>query len=59
MAACDQLRSCHYRHPGEGRDLTLSIYSTGEIPACTGMTDKVRSAIYLKTAIRLAVIPPP
>jgi len=25
-------------HPGEGRDLTLSSRSTGEIPACAGMT---------------------
>jgi hypothetical protein len=26
------------RHPGEGRDLLLSVYRTGEIPAFAGMT---------------------
>jgi hypothetical protein len=26
------------RHPGEGRDLTLSVCRTGEIPAFAGMT---------------------
>jgi len=26
------------RHPGEGRDLTLSSNRTGEIPAFAGMT---------------------
>jgi len=28
----------HLRHPGEGRDLTLSQRRTGEIPAFAGMT---------------------
>jgi hypothetical protein len=28
----------HFRHPGAGRDLTLSKLRTGEIPACAGMT---------------------
>jgi hypothetical protein len=27
-----------FRHPGEGRDLTLSVFRTGEIPAFAGMT---------------------
>jgi hypothetical protein len=26
------------RHPGEGRDLTLSVCRIGEIPAFAGMT---------------------
>jgi adenosine/AMP kinase len=26
------------RHPGEGRDLTLTVFRTGEIPAFAGMT---------------------
>ncbi len=29
-----------FRHPGEGRDLTLTIFRTGEIPAFAGMTMK-------------------
>ncbi|MFZ5725931.1 MAG: hypothetical protein ACOY4C_05920 [Pseudomonadota bacterium] len=41
-----------YRHPGEGRDLTLSGYRTGEIPAFAGMTEKGKAGIHPKTAIR-------
>jgi hypothetical protein len=32
------------RHPGEGRDLTLSVYRTGEIPAFAGMTMDLKAA---------------
>ena len=28
------------RHPGEGRDLTVSSQCTGEIPAFAGMTEE-------------------
>jgi hypothetical protein len=38
------------RHPGEGRDLTLSVCRAGEIPAFAGMTDKGRSGIHPKVA---------
>jgi ATP-dependent DNA helicase RecG len=31
-------RLAPFRHPGEGRDLTLSFLRTGEIPASAGMT---------------------
>ena len=31
-------RLIFHRHPGEGWDLTLSVYRTGEIPAFAGMT---------------------
>ena len=42
--------SLFHRHPGEGRDLTLSVCRTGEIPAFAGMTDKGRPGIHPKTA---------
>jgi hypothetical protein len=38
------------RHPGEGRDLTLSVCRTGETPAFAGMTDKGRPGIRPETA---------
>ena len=31
-----------HRHPGEGRDLDLSLCRNGEIPAFAGMTVSVR-----------------
>jgi hypothetical protein len=45
--SCPQL----YRHPGEGRDLTLSVCRTGEIPACAGMTEKGRPGIHPEAAV--------
>ena len=51
MTANDQWRTSNYRHPGEGRDLSLSVYRTGEIPAFAGMTNKGQSGIHPKTDI--------
>jgi hypothetical protein len=45
MSGNDRLRRYHYRHPGEGRDLTLSVFRTGEIPAFAGMTNKGKPGI--------------
>ncbi|MEQ8309543.1 MAG: hypothetical protein RIA72_02465 [Sphingopyxis sp.] len=37
-------RPSFIRHPGEGRDLTLTVDRTGEIPAFAGMTIELRAA---------------
>ncbi|WP_235211548.1 hypothetical protein, partial [Sphingopyxis sp. LC363] len=46
------------RHPGEGRDLVLSVYRTGEIPAFAGMTVKLMTAPHPKAVPVVATAAP-